>query len=109
MRTDNEMASVKPLRDTSTDTTTVVTTDTTVLTARPWNVVVWDDPVTPMKVVVVIFKRIFGYSDNKCTQLMMTVHHEGRAVVWSGEVDRAQSYCVKLQVAGLLATIEKDS
>jgi ATP-dependent Clp protease adaptor protein ClpS len=103
------MPSVKRLRYTSTDSTTVTSADTTVLTERPWNVVVWDDPVTPMKVVVVIFKKIFGYSDNKCTQLMMAVHHEGRAIVWSGDADRAQSYCVKLQVAGLLATIEQDS
>jgi len=103
------MPSVKPLRDTSTDTSTLTSSDTSVLTERPWNVVVWDDPVTPMKVVVLIFKRIFGYSDNKCTQLMLTVHHEGRAIVWSGDAARAQSYCVKLQVAGLLATIEQDS
>lgn len=77
-------------------------------TERPWSVVVWNDPVTPMSVVVVIFRKIFGYSNNKCTQLMMTVHHEGRAIVWSGQRDRAESYCVKLQVAGLSATIEHD-
>ena len=40
---------------------------------------------------------------------MMTVHHEGRAIVWSGQRERAESYCVKLQVAGLQATIEQDS
>ncbi len=101
------MPSVKRLRETSADTQTSIAT--TVRTERPWNVVVWDDPVTPMKVVVVIFKKIFGYPDNKATQLMMTVHHEGRAIVWSGSAERAQSYCVKLQVAGLQATIEQDS
>jgi ATP-dependent Clp protease adaptor protein ClpS len=84
-----------------------VLTEKVVKTERPWNVIVWDDPVTPMSVVVVIFKRIFGYSHNKCTQLMLTVHHEGRAVVWAGNRDRAESYCVKLQVAGLQSTIEK--
>jgi len=78
-------------------------------TRKPWNVVVWDDPVTPMSVVVVIFKKIFGYSNNKCTQLMLSVHHDGRAIVWSGERERAESYCVKLQVAGLQSTIERDT
>jgi ATP-dependent Clp protease adaptor protein ClpS len=97
---------VKPLRESTTEGD--VLTEKTVKTERPWNVVVWDDPVTPMSVVVVIFKRIFGYSNNKCTQLMLTVHHEGRAIVWSGNRDRAESYCVKLQVAGLQSTIEKD-
>lgn len=100
------MPSVKPLRD-SDQTQTESTTAT--LTERPWNVVVWDDPVTPMSVVVVIFRKVFGYPNNKATQLMLTVHHEGRAIVWSGVVERAQSYCVKLQVAGLLATIEQDA
>ena len=85
-----------------------VATETMVAIERPWSVVVWDDPVTPMSVVVVIFKKIFGYSNNKCTQLMLPVHHEGRAIVWSGQRERAESYCVKLQVAGLQSTIEHD-
>ena len=79
-----------------------------VVTERPWNVIVWNDPVTPMTVVVAVFRRIFGYSENKCTHLMLTVHHEGRAIVWSGQRERAESYCVKLQVAGLQASVELD-
>ncbi len=82
--------------------------DVTVVTERPWNVVVWNDPVTPMTVVVAVFRRIFGYSENKCTHLMLTVHHEGRAIVWSGQRERAESYCVKLQVAGLQSSVELD-
>ena len=61
-----------------------------------------------MSVVVVIFKKIFGYSNNKSTQLMLTVHHEGRAIVWSGSRERCEQYCVKIQVAGLQCTIEQD-
>ena len=97
--------SVQPLRTTSEEAGVV--TSETVATRRPWNVVVWNDPVTPMSVVVVIFRKVFGYSNNKCTQLMLTVHHEGRAIVWSGARERAESYCVKLQVAGLSTTIEQ--
>lgn len=100
------MPAVKPLRRTTTDTD--VLTEEAVETQRPWNVVVWNDPVTPMSVVVVIFKKIFGYSNNKATHLMMTVHHEGRAIVWSGNRERAEAYCVKLQVAGLQCTIEQE-
>lgn len=87
----------------------VVGTEGSVVTQRVWNVVVWNDPVTPMTVVVVIFKRIFGYSDSRATQLMLGVHHDGRAIVWSGQRERAESYCVKLQVAGLQSTIEQDA
>ena len=103
------MAQTTRRRTTDADVATEsdVSSETTTATKRPWNVVVWNDPVTPMNVVVVIFKRIFGYSNNKCTQLMLTVHHEGRAVVWTGERDRAERYCVKVQVAGLQCTVEE--
>jgi ATP-dependent Clp protease adaptor protein ClpS len=100
------MGAVKPMRRMTTETD--VATEKFVATERPWNVVVWDDPVTPMTVVVVIFKKIFGYSNNKCTQLMLRVHNDGKAIVWSGPRERAESYCVKLQVAGLQSTIEQD-
>lgn len=94
---------------TGTSTERIERTDREVRSERTWNVVVWNDPVTPMSVVVVIFKRVFGYANNRATQLMLTVHHQGRAVVWSGRRDRAESYCVKLQVSGLQSTIEQDS
>ena len=102
---------MQPLHYSSTESAleSGVESEVSVITERPWNVIVWNDPVTPMTVVVVIFKRIFGYSNNKCTDLMLTVHHEGRAVVWSGQRERAESYCVKLQVAGLQATVERDA
>jgi ATP-dependent Clp protease adaptor protein ClpS len=100
---------VKPLTLSGSSTEEEVGTRGAVETQRAWNVVVWNDPVTPMTVVVVIFKRIFGYPDNRATQLMLTVHHEGRAIVWSGSRERAESYCVKVQVAGLQCTIEQDT
>jgi len=62
-----------------------------------------------MGYVVLIFRKIFGYSNNKATHLMTQVHHNGKAIVWSGSRDRAESYCVKLQVSGLLSTVEQDS
>ena len=90
-------------------TETPTSTRESVATKRPWNVVVWDDPVTPMSVVVVIFRKIFGYATEKATHLMLTVHHEGRAIVWSGARERAEGYCVQLHVYGLQATIEQDA
>lgn len=101
------MTPIKSVRSSSTENE--VESDVRVVTERPWHVIVWNDPVTPMTVVVVIFRRIFGYSNNKCTQLMLSVHHDGRAVVWSGQRERAEEYCVKLQVAGLQATVEQDA
>ncbi len=101
------MGAAQPLTAPRVDET--LKTETARSTQRLWNVIVWNDPVTPMSVVVVIFRKIFGYSNNKCTQLMLTVHHQGRAVVWSGAQERAEDYGVKLQVAGLSATVEPAS
>jgi ATP-dependent Clp protease adaptor protein ClpS len=95
----------RALADTSTRTPTETSEATD--TKRPWNVVVWDDPVTPMSVVVVIFRKIFGYATERATHLMLTVHHEGRAIVWSGHRERAEGYCVQLHSHGLQATIEQ--
>jgi ATP-dependent Clp protease adaptor protein ClpS len=92
----------------STADATDTRTEGAVATQRPWNVVVWDDPITPMSVVVVIFRKVFGYPTEKATHLMMTVHNEGRAIVWSGHKDRAEGYCVRLQSHGLQSTIEQD-
>ena len=76
-------------------------------TERAWSVIVWDDPVTPMAVVTLVFKKVFGYSESKATQLMLQVHHEGRSAVWSGDRERAETYCIKLHAFGLLATVEQ--
>ena len=75
---------------------------------KMWKVIVLDDPVTPMLVVTMVFQKVFGYAKEKAEFLMLTVHHEGRAIVWSGERERAEHFCVALYSHGLLATVEQD-
>ena len=48
---------------------------------RPWQVVVWNDPINLMTYVVYVFRKLFGFSEAKATKLMLAVHHEGRTVV----------------------------
>ena len=98
-----------PTRERLTSTGSSTSTLENIATQPPWKVVVWNDPVTPMPVVVVVFRKIFGYSTEKATHLMLQVHHEGRAIVWSGEREKAESYCARLHANGLLASIEQDS
>lgn len=82
-------------------------TDERVDTERPWQVVVWDDPVNLMSYVVFVFRKLFGYDEAKATQLMLQVHNEGRAVVTSGPLERVESDCHRLHHHGLWATLER--
>ncbi|MCF6311211.1 MAG: ATP-dependent Clp protease adapter ClpS [Verrucomicrobiales bacterium] len=75
--------------------------------STPWAVVVYDDPVNLMSFVQLVFRRVFGYSDEKSMALMLEVHHDGRSVVWSGERERAEMYVQQLQSYQLLAAMEK--
>ena len=50
----------------------------------PWVVIVWNDPINLMSYVTYVFQKLFGYSKEKATKLMLDVHHRGRAVVSSG-------------------------
>ena len=76
-------------------------------TQKPWNVVVWNDPVNLMSYVVWVFRKLFGYDEAKATKLMLEVHNDGRSVVSSGPLERAELDCHRLHHHGLWATIEQ--
>lgn len=73
----------------------------------PWLVVVWNDPVNTMSYVVYVFRKLFGYDEEKATRLMLQVHHEGRAIVADGPRERAELDCYRLHNHGLWATLEQ--
>lgn len=81
-------------------------TETETRLAPPWNVVVWNDPITLMVYVTMVFQRIFGYPLEKAHALMMEVHTQGRSIVWTGAREQAETYVQKLHAAQLLATME---
>ena len=74
---------------------------------RPWLVIVWNDPINLMSYVTYVFQKLFGYSFEKATQLMLKVHHEGKAVVASGSREKAELDCFRLHGHGLWATVAK--
>jgi ATP-dependent Clp protease adaptor protein ClpS len=80
--------------------------DEAVGTDRPWIVIVWNDPVNLMSYVVYVFQKLFGYSKEKATRLMMQVHKEGRAVVSDGTREKCESDVARLHAHGLWATME---
>jgi ATP-dependent Clp protease adaptor protein ClpS len=83
--------------------------DEDVLTDRPWLVIVWNDPINLMSYVTYVFQKLFGYSRDKATKLMLDVHHKGRAVVSSGARERAELDVYRLHEHGLWATMEQSS
>jgi ATP-dependent Clp protease adaptor protein ClpS len=74
---------------------------------RPWQVVVWNDPVNLMSYVTWVFQKLFGYSRERATKLMLDVHTKGRAVVSSGPRERAELDVFRLHQHGLWATLEQ--
>lgn len=78
-----------------------------VRTERSWNVVVWNDPVNLMSYVVYVFRKLFGHSLEQATRLMLQVHHEGRAIVASGPLEKSEMDCHRLHHHGLWATLER--
>jgi len=81
--------------------------DETPDTDTPWNVVVWNDPVNLMSYVVWVLRKLFGHSEEKATKLMLQVHNEGRAIVTSGTLEKAEVDCYRLHRHGLWATLEQ--
>lgn len=76
-------------------------------TNRPYQVVVWNDPVNLMSYVAWVFRSYFGHSKEKAKKLMLQVHHEGRAVVATGPREQAERDVTAMHNYGLQATVEE--
>ncbi|CAL9622409.1 ATP-dependent Clp protease adapter ClpS [Saccharothrix sp. NPDC042600] len=76
---------------------------------RPWQTLVWNDPVNLMSYVTYVFQKLFGYSRDHATKLMLDVHHKGKAIVSSGSKDKVEADVAKLHAAGLWATMQRSS
>ncbi|NNF56555.1 MAG: ATP-dependent Clp protease adapter ClpS [Acidimicrobiales bacterium] len=83
-----------------------VVTDEDVEVDRPWQVIVWNDPINLMSYVTLIFQKVLGCSLERATKLMLDVHEKGRAVVSGGTRAEAESDVHKLHAHGLWATME---
>lgn len=75
---------------------------------RPWVAIVWNDPINLMSYVTFVLMELFGYSRDKATQLMLAVHHEGRAVVSNGTREQMEADVARLHAKGLWATLQQD-
>lgn len=77
------------------------------LTAQQWVTIVWDDPVNLMSYVTYVFQTYFRYPRDKAEKLMLQVHHEGKAVVSTGNREAMERDVMAMQNYTLWATMER--
>jgi len=85
----------------------ITQTETQAELDTPWNVIVWNDPINLMTYVVRVLQRVFGYSQELATKLMLEVHQNGKSLVASESRERAELHVLQLHEYGLNATMEK--
>ncbi len=73
----------------------------------PWVTIVWNDPVNLMSYVAYVFRNYFGYTDEKAHELMLAVHHDGKAVVSSGSREQMERHVQAMHEYGLWATLDR--
>lgn len=74
----------------------------------PWKVVVLNDPVNLMSYVVLVFRKVFGFSEPRARKHMLEVHEDGRSVVWCGLREQAEHFAFVLQQWHLTAILERN-
>jgi len=74
---------------------------------RPWQTVVWNDPVNLMSYVTFVFQQYFKYTRKKAEKLMLEVHNDGRSTVSSGSREEMERDVQAMHEFGLWATLER--
>ena len=74
----------------------------------PWVTLVWNDPVNLMSYVTYVLMQLFDHSRAVAEQMMMDVHHKGRAAVSSGTREQMEHDVSRLHAKGLWATLQQD-
>lgn len=77
------------------------------VTERVWRTIVWDDPVNLMTYVTFVFQSYFGYPRAEAERLMLLVHHEGRAVVATGNREEMERHVQAMHGYGLQASVSR--
>lgn len=90
------MATATPLPDVLPDT------DTETKTRRqpPYAVILHNDDINGMEFVIEVLRKVFGYTVEKCVQLMLEAHEKGRAAVWIGAMEVAELKADQIRSCG---------
>ncbi|WP_404433219.1 ATP-dependent Clp protease adapter ClpS [Microbacterium lacus] len=75
--------------------------------AKPWQTVVWDDPVNLMSYVSYVFRSYFGFPRETAERLMLAVHNDGHAIVAEGAREQMELHAQAMHDYGLWATVRE--
>jgi len=65
-------------------------TETRTRRQPPYAVILHNDDSNSMDFVVMVLRKVFGYTVEKCVELMLEAHNKGRAAVWVGALEVAE-------------------
>src|SRR5215510_4176750 len=99
------MASATPLPDVLPETDT----DTESQTRRqpPYAVILHNDDINTMEFVVAVLRKVFGYTVEKCVELMLEAHEKGRSAVWIGALEVAELKADQIRSCGADPFVKK--
>jgi len=74
----------------------------------PYAVILHNDDSNSMDFVVMVLRKVFGYTVEKCVELMLEAHNKGRAVVWVGALEVAELKADQIRSFGADPFVKKD-
>lgn len=77
-------------------------TDSETRTRRqpPYAVILHNDDNNTQVFVTMVLRKVFGYTVEKCVELMLEAHEKGRAVVWVGPLEVAELKADQIRSCG---------
>ncbi len=90
-----------------TTTTLDPKTDERVELARPWNVILYNDDVHSFDEVILQVQKATGCSLERAAAITFEAHNNGKAVCFTGPLERCEIVAAKLQEIRLNVTLEK--
>lgn len=81
---------------------TVPNTDSSTQTRRqpPYAVILHNDDVNTFDFVILVLRKVFGYTMEKCVKLTVEAHETGRSVVWVGTLEVAELKADQIRSCG---------
>ena len=65
-------------------------TETRTRRQPPYAVILHNDDHNSMPFVVLVLRKVFGYTVEKCVELMIEAHEKGKSAVWIGALEVAE-------------------